>query len=312
MKKLLLALCLAATCTQQVSAQGFFKKLGKILTESAKDAVSDGTSTQSTKWGNITIKNQFPNLDVSVQHVSHKGNDAIVTLLFTNKSSNGIRVYGLRARKAFDSEGNEYSSRCQVGKEVMTIGDAYHDFEPDVPTKVFFLVSNVPTKAFCLRMLKFETNYYQDGTNQNIDAPIELRNINVPEQEKVVAQTNNSAANTGVFKGEWMSNDGAYYINIDLYQKKKWEGDDNPSYGGLGMANIQYVDQHEITKVLSINGNTATIVSVCDYGGATWKGKLTYNPTTKKMAYTQLERLDHDEDNSDYCMADSFQLPKAK
>lgn len=330
MRKQILALCLTAACSQQMAAQGFFKKLGKALAESAKEIVSGGMVTQETPWGNVTIKHLMPNMNITVQNVSRNGNDAVVTLLFTNTSPKRIAVWGLTDRKTFDSQGNEYSSRCQVGQEMLTIGDAYNFFEPDVPVKVYYIINNVPTSAFTLRLLKLGT--YYDAGGSKTETPLEIRNITVPDVKVIVENTNkdnsqptiriSGSGNTTTsqattttaknFKGEWSNgNDG--YIAIDLYNKKMWpECEDKPIYGSFGIANIRYVDNHFITQVISINDNTAIIISECDYGGATWKGKLTYNATTKTMSYENIEIVNKDEDTSEMCYAASLKLRKVK
>lgn len=299
------------------------------MAESAKEIVSGGAVTQKTQWGDVTIKHMMPNMNITLQGVSRNGNDVVVTLLFTNTSSKRMTIWGLRARKTFDSQGNEYSSGCQVGREMLTIGDAYNHFEPDVPVKVQYVIYNVPTNAFTLRMLKFETSYING--NNRIETPLEVRNITVPDVKVTMVNTNNGADSqptirisgsgnttasqatmtTKNFKGEWSNgNDG--YINIDLYNKKVWpDSGDTPIYGGFGIANMSHVDNHNIIQVISINDNTAIIISECDYGGATWKGKLTYDASTKKMSYENIERVDKDEDNSEWCYATSL-LPLRK
>lgn len=310
MKRQVFLFCLAAMLSQQVSAQGFFKKLGKALTESAKEIVSGGAVTQQTKWGNVTIKHQIPNLTVSLQNVERNGNSAIVTLLFTNTSSTQSKVYGLYHQKTFDSQGNEYNARCQVGRNLLVLGDAWNSFEPNVPTKVFYIINNVPSKAFSLRLLKFESQFYRNGQGAAIDAPIEVRNITVPEMvvnTQTVSNTqitktqtvNKLATNTnmGVFKGVWQKVSGDNERGIELFGSgKKSENYENRTiYGSISavLNEGRWMNDGEITKI-SVNGNTAEIEFICDKAEETetGKAKLVYNPTTKIITFTIIKAPD--------------------
>lgn len=301
MRKLFLACCLVAATAQPACAQGFLKKLGKALGESAKEIVSGGAVTQETPWGNVTIKHLMPNMKITVQDVSRNGNNAVVTLLFTNTSSKKIAIWGLTNRKTFDSQGNEYRSYCQVGQELLDVGFSYSYFESDVPVKVYYIVRDVPTSAFTLRLLKFGTSY--DANGSKTETPLEIRNIRVPEAQATTENTNESATNNNshtitagarmeVFKGTWRFTPTDQSIDervIILYGAgKKSESDEGRIIYGEIFTSINtanQIDNDEITKI-TINGNSANIEYICGRtGDEDEKGKatLTYNPQTKTL-----------------------------
>ena len=163
MKKSIIALCLMTLFAQGINAQGFFKQLGKALKESAQTVVTGGAVTQETKWGKVTVKHLVPNFEVKLQNVARNGDNLQVTFLLTNTSSQKFQLWGLRSRKVFDNQGNQYNSRCMVGNEWLTIGDAYSYFEPNVPTKVVCSFGAVPKSSFVVSMIKFETSYTSNG-----------------------------------------------------------------------------------------------------------------------------------------------------
>lgn len=316
MKRDIIALCLMALFAQSVNAQGFFKKLGKALTESAKEIVSGGAVTQETKWGNVTIKHQIPNLTVSLQNVERNGNSAVVTLLFTNTSSSQSKVYRLYHQKTFDSQGNEYNARCQVGRDLLVLGDAWSCFEPNVPTKVFYIINNVPSKAFNLRLLKFESGFYRNGQGPFIDAPIEVRNITVPEMTVSTQATSNAQATkntltttntqTGakIFKGEWSNKEGDCYLAIDLYAKSiEVEAGKPLTHGSFAI--FYGPNSRDGNAILSavITGNTAVVTTKClkDEDGIKVTMKLTYNPANKTITVSDAKA-----DGDSRCLLDGM------
>lgn len=284
MKRQFFLFCLAFILSQQISAQGFFKKLGKALSESAKEMVNGGAVTQQTKWGNVTIKHQIPNLSISLQNVERNGNSAVVTLLFTNTGSNQLKVYSLYHQKTYDSQGNEYSARCQVGNELLVLGDTWSKFEPDIPLKVYYIINNVPNNTFTLKLLKFESGYYPKSQGQYTDAFIEVRNVTVPEMT-VNTQAINTQTATKPFKGDWATKDGEFYLNVDLYAKSiEVEYGEPLTHGTLA---VFYGNSRDVNVIQSatITGNTAVLTMECQNGGNGEKvtAKLVYNPTTKTM-----------------------------
>lgn len=327
MRKNIIALCLMALFAQSVNAQGFFKKLGKVLKESAQTIVTGGAVTQETKWGNITVKHLIPNMTVSVQNIERNGENLLVTLLFTNTSSQKMQLWGLRGRKVFDSQGTQYNSSCMVGNEWLTIGDSYSYFESQVPTKVICSFGAVPSSSFVVSMIKFETSYISDG--KRYETPLEIRNITVPEYKPAATTTNaatttakNSAttANMGVFKGVWnkdFPSDKAG-IGMELYGiQKKSDDYDKPVYGTISSYrnNGSRIDDDYITK-MSVNGNTATIEYECgrvmdeDFNPRIGKAQLTINPQTKAMT---IKVISYPEGTSDGCyVLDGVTMAKDK
>ncbi|MGM9727580.1 MAG: hypothetical protein ACI3YJ_08250, partial [Prevotella sp.] len=272
-------------------AQGFFKQLGKALKESAQTVVTGGAVTQETQWGKVTVKHLLPNFEVKLQNVERNGDNLQVTLLVTNTSSQKFQLWGLRSRKVFDNQGNQYNSRCMVGNEWLTIGDAYNYFEPKVPTKVVCSFGAVPKSSFVVSMIKFETSYTSNG--KRYEAPIEIRNITVPEFKQTAVASKPSSSTSSVFKGSWnkeFPSDKAG-IGVELYgQPQKDEYSDKPTYGSISTYhdNGNRIDTDEIIK-MTVNGNTATVEYECDRAydedGNTGVGKaqLTINPQTGAM-----------------------------
>lgn len=287
MKRNIIALCLMALFAQNISAQGFFKKLGKAIKETAQTVVTGGAVTQETQWGNITVKHLIPNFTVTVQNVERQGENLTVTLLVTNTSSQKLQLWDLRSRKVFDSNGTQYNSNCMVGNEWLSIGDAYNYFEPKVPTKVVCSFGTVPTTEFTVTMIKFETSYISDG--KRYETPLEIRNIKVPKYVPVATTTNAAAttANMGVFKGTWSKSDR----DIELYGTGKKNDDGITIYGTLFACTpgATQMDEGEITQI-KVNGNTAEIEFNCGRYGKEEKGKakLVYNPSTKALSFTTI------------------------
>lgn len=296
MRKNIIALCLMALFAQSVNAQGFFKKLGKALKESAQTIVTGGAVTQETKWGNITVKHLIPNMTVSVQNVERNGDKLLVTLLFTNTSSQKMQLWGLRARKVFDSQGTQYNSSCMVGNEWLTIGDSYSYFESQVPTKVVCSFGAVPSKSFVVSMIKFETSYISDG--KRYETPLEIRNITVPEYKPVTTTTNaatttaknttatvNNQAGAKIFKGEWSNKEGDCYLAIDLYAKSIEVEAGELSHGSFAIFYSPYSSDGNVIKSAVITGNTAVVTTKClkDDDGIKVTMKLTYNPANKTI-----------------------------
>lgn len=299
MGKNIIALCLMALFAQSVNAQGFFKKLGKALKESAQTIVTGGAVTQETKWGNITVKHLIPNMTVSVQNVERNGENLLVTLLFTNTSSQKMQLWGLRGRKVFDSQGTQYNSSCMVGNEWLTIGDSYSYFESQVPTKVVCSFGAVPTSSFVVSMIKFETSYISDG--KRYETPLEIRNITVPEYKPATvttgavttaAKNTQTAANMGVFKGVWSKKSGSSGRDIELYGTGKKNDEGLTIYGTLSayINDGMQMNDGEITQI-KVNGNTAEIEFICDRGdeGEKGKAKLVYNPSSKTLSFTIIQ-----------------------
>lgn len=296
MRKNIIALCLMALFAQSVNAQGFFKKLGKALKESAQTIVTGGAVTQETKWGNITVKHLIPNMTVSVQNVERNGDNLVVTLLFTNTSSQKMQLWDLRSRKVFDSQGTQYNSSCMVGNEWLTIGDSYSYFESQVPTKVVCSFGAVPSNSFVVSMIKFETSYISDG--KRYETPLEIRNITVPEYKPVTTTTNaatttaknttatvNNQAGAKIFKGEWSNKEGDCYLAIDLYAKSiEYEYGEPLTHGTLA---VFYGNSRDVNVIKSatITGNTAVLTMECQNGGSGGKVtvKLVYNSTNKTI-----------------------------
>ncbi|MDO5527737.1 MAG: hypothetical protein Q4F85_16820 [Prevotella sp.] len=316
MRKNIIALCLMALFAQSVNAQGFFKKLGKALKESAQTIVTGGAVTQETKWGNITVKHLIPNMTVSVQNVERNGDNLAVTLLFTNTSSQKMQLWDLRSRKIFDSQGTQYNSSCMVGNEWLTIGDSYNYFESQVPTKVVCSFGAVPTSSFVVSMIKFETSYISDG--KRYETPLEIRNITVPEYKPAAVTT--SAVTSNIFKGGWgkeFPSDKAG-ISLELYGiQKKVEDYDKPVYGTISSYrnNGSRIDDDYITK-MSVNGNTATIEYECgramdeDFNPGIGKAQLTINPQTKAMT---IKVISYPKGTSDGCyVLDGVTMAKDK
>lgn len=293
MRKNIIALCLMALFAQSVNAQGFFKKLGKALKESAQTIVTGGAVTQETKWGNITVKHLIPNMTVSVQNVERNGDKLLVTLLFTNTSSQKMQLWGLRARKVFDSQGTQYNSSCMVGNEWLTIGDSYSYFESQVPTKVVCSFGAVPISNFVVSMIKFETSYISDG--KRYETPLEIRNITVPEY-KPAANTTSTATTTApntqtaannqtgakIFKGEWSNKEGDCYLAIDLYAKSIEVEAGELSHGSFAIFMGPNSSDGNVIKSANIAGNTAELTMECLKGGKV-TAKLTYNPANKTI-----------------------------
>lgn len=288
MKKSIIALCLMTLFAQGINAQGFFKQLGKALKESAQTVVTGGAVTQETKWGKVTVKHLVPNFEVKLQNVARNGDNLQVTFLLTNTSSQKFQLWDLRSRKVFDNQGNQYNSSCMVGNEWLTIGDAYSYFEPNVPTKVVCSFGAVPKSSFVVSMIKFETSYTSNG--KRYEAPLEIRNITVPEYKPTAVASTPSAANS-VFKGCWGKEfeGGSSGIGVELFGKLETREDyDKPVYGMINTCvnNGSRTDDDFITKI-TVNGNTATIEYECgramDEEGNSLIGKaqLTVNPQNK-------------------------------
>lgn len=293
MRKISILLFLALF-SQGVYAQGFFKKLGKALKESAQTIVTGGASTQETQWGTITVKHLIPNMTVSVQNVERNGENLQVTLLFTNTSSKKMQLWDLRSRKIFDNNGTQYNSNCMVGNELLTIGDAYNYFESQVPTKVVCSFGEVPKNSFVVSMIKFETSYVSD--DKRYETPIEIRNITVPEYKPVAttAASATTSTNMGVFKGVWSKTSGSSGRDIELYgMGKKSEAYDGLTIYGTLSACINdgmLLNDGEITNI-KVSGNTAEIEFICDRAdeGEKGKAKLVYNPSNKSLAFTIIQ-----------------------
>ena len=249
---------------QGINAQGFFKQLGKALKESAQTVVTGGAVTQETKWGKVTVKHLVPNFEVKLQNVARNGDNLQVTFLLTNTSSQKFQLWDLRSRKVFDNQGNQYNSSCMVGNEWLTIGDAYSYFEPNVPTKVVCSFGAVPKSSFVVSMIKFETSYTSNG--KRYEAPLEIRNITVPEYKPTAVASTPSAANS-VFKGCWGKEfeGGSSGIGVELFGKLETREDyDKPVYGMINtyVNNGSRMDDDFITKIMvnlksasNLNGN---------------------------------------------------------
>ena len=298
MKRNIIALCLMTLFAQGISAQGFFKQLGKALKESAQTVVTGGAVTQETQWGKVTVKHLLPNFEVKLQNVARNGDNLQVTFLVTNTSSQKFQLWDLRSRKVFDNQGNQYNSSCMVGNEWLTIGDAYNYFESKVPTKVVCSFGAVPKSSFVVSMIKFETSYTSNG--KRYEAPIEIRNITVPEYKPTAVVSPSSSSTSSVFKGRWGKEyeGGRSGIGVGLYGKlEKREDHDKPVYGMINtwVNNGSRIDDDFITKI-TVNGNTATIEYECgramDEEGNSLIGKaqLTVNPQTGAMTIKVLKR----------------------
>ena len=317
MKKSIIALCLMTLFAQGINAQGFFKQLGKALKESAQTVVTGGAVTQETKWGKVTVKHLVPNFEVKLQNVARNGDNLQVTFLLTNTSSQKFQLWDLRSRKVFDNQGNQYNSSCMVGNEWLTIGDAYSYFEPNVPTKVVCSFGAVPKSSFVVSMIKFETSYTSNG--KRYEAPLEIRNITVPEYKPTAVASTPSAANS-VFKGCWGKEfeGGSSGIGVELFGKLETREDyDKPVYGMINtyVNNGSRMDDDFITKIM-VNGNAATIEYECgramDEEGNSLIGKaqLTVNPQTKAMT---IKVLKHPEGSGDGCyIIDGVTMKKEK
>lgn len=297
MKRNIIALCLMTLFAQGINAQGFFKQLGKALKESAQAVVTGGAVTQETQWGKVTVKHLLPNFEVKLQNVARNGDNLQVTFLVTNTSSQKFQLWGLRSRKVFDNQGNQYNSSCMVGNEWLTIGDAYNYFESKVPTKVVCSFGAVPKSRFVVSMIKFETSYTSNG--KRYEAPIEIRNITVPEYKPTAVASPSSSSTSSVFKGSWGKEfeGGSSGIVVGLNGKlEKREDYDKPVYGVINtwVNNGSRIDDDFITKI-TVNGNTATIEYECgramDEEGNSLIGKaqLTVNPQTGAMTIKVLK-----------------------
>lgn len=298
MKRNIIALCLMTLFAQGINAQGFFKQLGKALKESAQAVVTGGAVTQETQWGKVTVKHLLPNFEVKLQNVARNGDNLQVTLLVTNTSSQKFQLWDLRSRKVFDNQGNQYNSSCMVGNEWLTIGDAYSYFESNVPTKVVCSFGAVPQSSFVVSMIKFETSYTSNG--KRYEAPIEIRNITIPEYKPTTVASPSSSSTSSVFKGSWGKEfeGGSSGIGVELFGKlEKREDYDKPVYGMINtyVNNGSRIDDDFITKI-TVNGNTATIEYECgramDEEGNSLIGKaqLTVNPQTGAMTIKVLKR----------------------
>lgn len=292
MKRNIIALCLMTLFAQGINAQGFFKQLGKALKESAKTVVTGGAVTQETQWGKVTVKHLLPSFEVKLQNVARNGDNLQVTFLVTNTSSQKFQLWDLRSRKVFDNQGNQYKSSCMVGNEWLTIGDAYNYFESKVPTKVVCSFGAVPKSSFVVSMIKFETSYTSNG--KRYEAPIEIRNITVPEYKPTAVASPSSSSTSSVFKGCWGKEyeGGRSGIGVELFGKlEKREDHDKPVYGMINtwVNNGSRIDDDFITKI-TVNGNTATIEYECGRAmDVIGKAQLTVNPQTGAMTIKVLK-----------------------
>ncbi|MGM9698704.1 MAG: hypothetical protein ACI3Y0_08665 [Prevotella sp.] len=274
--------------------QGFFRELGKQLKKSTQTIVTGGSVSSDTKWGKVSITHQIPNMDIELQDVTHTPARVNLTLLFTNKSSRKLQLWDLRSRKIFDSQGNQYASGCAVGKEWLTIGDAYNYFEPGVPTKVVVSIEVSSHSACVISLLKFETSYVHNS--KRYETPIEIRNISAPAYTAPAAK----AQPAHVFIGQWSKSfhDGNNEISLELYGK--WQAhpfdDSRKCIGTITTCinNASRMDEDAITRVI-VNGNTAEVEYECgrafDENGDAQKGKLklTFNPQTKAVTINMIQ-----------------------
>ena len=277
-----------------VNAQGFFREVGKQLKKTAQSAMTGGKTEYDTKWGKVSITHQIPNMDIVLQDVTHTPARINVTLLFTNKSNSKLQLWDLRSRKIFDSQGSQYASGCAVGKEWLTIGDAYNYFESGVPTKVVVSIEVSSHSALTISLLKFETSYVYNS--KRYETPIEIKNISAPAYTAPAAKKQPAH----VFIGQWEKkfHDGNNDICLDLYGK--WQEhpfDDNRKCLGMVTTcinNASRMDEDVITRV-TVNGNTAEVEYECgrafDENGDAQKGrlKLTFNPQTKAVTIKMLQ-----------------------
>lgn len=287
--RILTLLCLACLAIQGVQAQSFLKKLGKAVEKAGKEALAGGSSTNETPWGHVTVKNTIPNFSVQLQNVQRKGNKAYVTLLFENKTSSKFQLWGLNARKLFDDQSNQYNTSCMVGNEGLTIGDSYSYFESEAPVKVVCAFEPAANDAVTVRLLKFETSYIQNG--KRVEAPIEIRNFEVPSQTTAAPAVSQSQQPTA-FKGTWSyrNTQSKSEVVVELYGEKKMTEDEVEAYGYVYVAhnNAARIDNNYITSI-SVRGNMAEFEYICDRvmdddcNPGKGRGQLVLNPATQTM-----------------------------
>lgn len=95
--------------------------------------------------------------------------------------------------------------------------------------------------------------------------------------------TTKAAAAANPFKGKWSGKNEA--IELNLYAKTVNSAMDGKCYGvieGVYM-NGNRIDEHIITEVLSIEGNTAKVKSTCGYSGEEIISTITYNPANRSI-----------------------------
>lgn len=299
MKKLVgMAICLILS--QGVSAQSFWKKIGKAAGKIAGQVLDNSTSdtgSKVTNFGDVQVKNNISNLDVEYKGVIRKGNDAVVVMTFTNTGTVDIDLRGLTKRSAYDANGTELEHGLVIGRAKMYSGDPDYTFPPGVPVRTEFWAGPIPDEECTLGLLRMEPADYTG--NPARDGLIEIRNVTVPKAE------------VGFFKGVWRKDysDSSVYFDLDFYGKSV-KYDEQPCYGILGFCSLSRIDEHAITSV-KITGNTAVVTGKCSYSDATFKGQLTYNQADKSMKYESLG-WENSEDILGCFIPESVTLPLSK
>lgn len=191
------AICFSFANTE-VSAQSFWKQLGKAAEQIGKEIITpvntDSTSTSQTtnksavsdqktansKFPNTTISYPSKDIEIKLLSCTASGNDVLIEYTFINKGStmnNFILMNSSGSDKAYayDDEGNQYRIASQFGK-ASGYGSTSAEFPSEIPVKSFIRVYDVKPNATHFTLLKMGSMGYVNKS-KTFDGEISFKNL---------------------------------------------------------------------------------------------------------------------------------------
>lgn len=245
------------------------------------------TTVKNTNADNVTCN--LPVLNVAIGTAQRQGNNVVFNYTLTNRTDSEMRFDRLTDVTIYDTEGNKYDASLNIAGKKIGSDYTYTSLPAQIPVKCILTILNVPSTISTFRLVRLPLG--------NQEYRIDIKNLAITSATASTTATNKGAQ---VFKGKWTEkrNNGDYgtaewNAEIDLYQAKVYpDYGETPIYGSISYCCDMKIDDHNIVKVLSINGNNAEVILECGYSGDVWKkGRLTYNPTTKALKFTDLGQV---------------------
>lgn len=154
---MLAAIVLAATA-QDAAAQKWLKKLGQAL-ETVNEVATAVTGTPLVDTdGAIAV--DIPNVDFTITGCESWGNDAIISVVATNKTTKDLKLSISSVGNAYfmDENSTKYDYEFFIGGEaVMTTLPA------NIPVKGYFRVKNVPRTTTAFKQMALVGTYTPSG-----------------------------------------------------------------------------------------------------------------------------------------------------
>lgn len=167
-----LIICMMISISGSVSAQSFWKKIGKGLESIGKELLtvkSDSTAQTGIKQIGDTIKNPFVNTTITLpvnnlklKIISCEPNDKNVVIQYIIENLGDEKEYALHnhheASTAFDEYGNQYEITNTLGSHQSKSGTTYNTLYTKIPMRMSTTIYKVSPKATRFSQLSIYTN----------------------------------------------------------------------------------------------------------------------------------------------------------